>query len=497
MGKATDVSGSKSDPIFIDELHEGIEGLLTVLVCRKWDVLSINKKYMSTDYIMSDKKGNIIHCYAKSFIAHRFQKILEEGCLYSIKAFAVVPNPEKYRVLKDSDYMIDLQGSTVVRKATDEIEKFNRYPFQLVPFEELTPTDNKHFVDVIGYVTIVGSPSKKSTGKKTVEFNLTNERAYQLRVTLWEDYGDEMVKRKSKNPGTYIILLTGMIAKEYLGNLCLSNSSATMLIDDAEIPAIKTFKDAISVVDVIDTGLPVLQVRPTLDTLKQLLEWGREKRKREIAAFRNKVMITNIRTKNSWFNYTCTLGKCRKGVTPNQKGSFWCESCSTEVSYLRPRYRIQADVTDGTADIVVVLFDETAEKLVGCPTKSLLADAEQDESGDSYVMPHVLQQLIGTSHVFEIKSHTYYQVADYESFNCSQIVADLPESEVKKEEKKPDEKKPDSFANPLEKSDAEDAAQVLNSNKGFPDNVESDVFRGKKRQLEEANIVGCGKKPVK
>nr|XP_043629734.1 uncharacterized protein LOC122601020 [Erigeron canadensis] len=170
-------------------------------------------------------------------------------------------------------------------------------------------------------------------------------------------------------------------------------------------------------------------------------------------------MITNIRTKNSWFNYTCTLGKCRKGVTPNQKGSFWCESCSTEVSYPRPRYRIQADITDGTADVVVVLFDETTEKL--------------DDSGDSYVMPPVLQQLIGTSHIFEIKSHTYYQVADYESFNCSQVVAELYEPAIKKEDKKSISSGNESVGStlaksnvtqsPVDNSDAEATAVVMKS----------------------------------
>ena len=45
-----------SDCIYIDYIQEGSDGPLTVMLCHKWDVISINKKYLSTDYIMSDKK---------------------------------------------------------------------------------------------------------------------------------------------------------------------------------------------------------------------------------------------------------------------------------------------------------------------------------------------------------------------------------------------------------------------------------------------------------
>ncbi|MFS7981212.1 hypothetical protein Hanom_Chr10g00948321 [Helianthus anomalus] len=38
------------------DLREGSTGPITDMVCRKWDVTSVNGRYMSTDYVVSDKK---------------------------------------------------------------------------------------------------------------------------------------------------------------------------------------------------------------------------------------------------------------------------------------------------------------------------------------------------------------------------------------------------------------------------------------------------------
>lgn len=41
-------------------------------------------------------------------------------------------------------------------------------------------------------------------------------------------------------------------------------------------------------------------------------------------------------------------------------------------------------------------------------------------------MPQQLANIIGTTHIFEIKSHTYYDHGIYESFICTAIVATKP-----------------------------------------------------------------------
>nr|GEV95171.1 hypothetical protein [Tanacetum cinerariifolium] len=85
------------------------------------------------------------------------------------------------------------------------------------------------------------------------------------------------------------------------------------------------------------------------------------------------------------------------------------------------RYRLEVDVSDNTAQVVVVMFNETATALVNCFADSLMDTV--DESLEYHLnLPPALSNLIGAAHVMEINSHTYYEYGTFESFTCWQIL---------------------------------------------------------------------------
>ncbi|KAF5818369.1 putative nucleic acid-binding protein [Helianthus annuus] len=129
----------------LTDLREGSTGPITVMVCRKWDVTNVNGRYMSTDYVVSDVKGGMIHCTARNNIAHYFFDKLKEGGVYLLKGFTV-QRTDQYRILKDSPFVIWLNGSTTVKRVDDTSGSFTRYPFLLTAFEDLEPTEGKYFV---------------------------------------------------------------------------------------------------------------------------------------------------------------------------------------------------------------------------------------------------------------------------------------------------------------------------------------------------------------
>lgn len=49
--------------------------------------------------------------------------------------------------------------------------------------------------------------------------------------------------------------------------------------------------------------------------------------------------------------------------------------------------------------------------------------SSQDTSPDAPILPLALEALIGTKHIFEIKSHTYYHCGEYGSFNAVKVFA--------------------------------------------------------------------------
>ncbi|GJS17061.1 replication protein A 70 kDa DNA-binding subunit C-like protein [Tanacetum coccineum] len=152
------------------------------MIRRKWDVHNINGKYLSTDFVVSDEK-------------------IEEGGVVSMRSITLQKKDE-YRIMKDNAYLIELNGSTSVRKATTNVGCFVRHPFHLMEF--------------ICYLN-VGKSAHPKTGLKTLDFPLTNERGRTLRVTLWGKLGDELLKIMSGHSGNYIVILTSISVKYYNG----------------------------------------------------------------------------------------------------------------------------------------------------------------------------------------------------------------------------------------------------------------------------------------
>lgn len=75
---------------------------------------------------------------------------------------------------------------------------------------------------------------------------------------------------------------------------------------------------------------------------------------------------------------------------------------------------------DDTTQVVIVLWDETATELKKSSAKVLLDQLDQD-SDNAPTLPSVLTNQCNTKHVFEIKSHTYYNYGDFESFTCTGV----------------------------------------------------------------------------
>ncbi|GKB37270.1 ATP-dependent DNA helicase PIF1-like protein, partial [Tanacetum coccineum] len=121
-------------------------------------------------------------------------------------------------------------------------------------------------------------------------------------------------------------------------------------------------------------------------------------------------------------NYlSCKGEKCKKGNLDRKEGRFWCDSCNISVVYHVIRYRLELEIFDDTAEVVVVMFDETATSLLKCFVSSILDSEGQDEEEHSG-LPPALANIVGTSHTLELKSHTYYKHRTYENFTCWKVV---------------------------------------------------------------------------
>ncbi|GJY31538.1 mediator of RNA polymerase II transcription subunit 34 isoform X2 [Tanacetum coccineum] len=181
--KAAMLSGSSQPKplLFLDQLEVDVTGTIVVMIGRVWDVNAITGRYLSTDFVVSDSKGNMIHCSAKSSVAHNFLR-LKEGGIYSVKNFVVLPNKDEFQIFRHDMFMIEFDGETTARKVSADPHGFCRYPFRLIEFDQVEPANNKYLIDIAG--------------------------GQSLRVTLWGELGDVLVEKKTKHARVCAMVLT-------------------------------------------------------------------------------------------------------------------------------------------------------------------------------------------------------------------------------------------------------------------------------------------------
>ncbi|GKE07851.1 replication protein A 70 kDa DNA-binding subunit C-like protein [Tanacetum coccineum] len=241
------------------------------MIWMMWDVYAATGRYLSTDFIVSDTQGNVMHCTTKGSIDHNFLR-LKEGFVYLMKNFTIAPNKDEIRVIIFDDFMLEFDGETTVQKAFLKSNGFTHYPFQLVEIDELEPTNNKYLID----------------------------------------------------------------------RLYISNTSSTLRFDDEKIPLLMRLKTD-------DSGVALTkEILPADNTMPKAINFFSQS-----ATFLCEVTIDKVRTKKGW-NYP------------------WSDSCNSLIDYPIIRYRLELEISDETAEVVVVMFDETTRVLLKCSASSIL-----------------------------------------------------------------------------------------------------------------------------
>ncbi|GJT60042.1 reverse transcriptase domain-containing protein [Tanacetum coccineum] len=363
--------------VLLDQLSLDLTGTIIVMLGRMWD-------------------GNMIHCSAKADVAHNFLR-LKEGSIYSVKKISVKPNKKEYQILKNDAYMLEFDGSTTIRKALVKADGFVRYSFQLQDFDGIESSDNK----CCRLCDQFGRTNHLKTSSKNLDFHLANHRGQSIRVTLWGSLGDVLIEKKTKQTSVCPVILTATCPKKYNNKVYLSSTSSTIIYNNDAIPAIKALKKANSVVDQETSGTSIDLSQPRDGTLKNLPMWARN-RKNDSITFHSKgpPLMESYKEGMNFLSCGSGEGHRKKEVDP---------------------YRLEVNVSDDIAQAVVIMLNETATAFVKCSADSLM-DTVDESSKDHLSLPPALSNLIGTAHVMEIESHTYYEYGTFESFTCWQIL---------------------------------------------------------------------------
>nr|GEW09650.1 hypothetical protein [Tanacetum cinerariifolium] len=425
--------GTSSEPVqsrtelFLGELTEGVNATVVVMVCRSWDVHAVTGRYLSPDFVLSDAKVSKVN------IAHNFLK-LKDGSVYLIRDFVFHPNKDEYRIFRDHVVILEFDGETFVRKSSVKGGGFVRYPFELQDLGNIELINNKYLIAFHAVSTSITLAIFLSIIQKPVNAGDA--------VVGGRGLGDTLIEIKTKN--VPLVVLTAMNVKQYNNKTYLSSSSSTQILDDPHTPTLKEFKKGISDGEgaLNQVTVNVEHSKPKDGTLENLLIWA-QNRKNDVSLFffvvtpRHYVpMVTQCYIFCS-FNLPPSTVKLRlitlgpeKAGTTRPMGALnvskvlierlEASSVTHAISLLSTRFRLELDISDQTASTVVVMFDDTATELVKCSADSIVQ--AKDEVDVHAILPRALENVIGTTHILELKSHAYYEHGTFESFTCWRII---------------------------------------------------------------------------
>nr|GEX76605.1 hypothetical protein [Tanacetum cinerariifolium] len=215
-----------------------------------------------------------------------------------------------------------------------------------------------------------------------LEFNgeTTTRKAF-LKSKGFTHYSFQLVEIDELEPtnNKYLIDVVGYVTNvgritlTRTDRLYLSSTSSMLIVDDAKIPLLMRLKTDDSGVPSTKVILPVDNTTLKVGTLENLLMWAQNQK--------YDVKIDKVRTKKGW-NYPSCKG---------DKFQYW---------KVKDRYYLY----------VPFHFSRTFTNL-----------RLQDEEA-SLGLPTALANIMGTSHILELQSHTYYEHMNYESFTCWKVV---------------------------------------------------------------------------
>ncbi|KAL6521410.1 hypothetical protein OROGR_017979 [Orobanche gracilis] len=218
-------------------------------------------------------------------------------------------------------------------------------------------------------------------------------------------------------PDPNVAVITSTTTTTYRGDLFLNSSSSTKIYVNIDIPEtaelIQVFRRADALHSPENASLTYSTVLDKTRTIYEILK---------LAMSRSDMTAV--------FNCVATVNE----ILDKNETQFKCGNCEKNVDYPVTRYRVELSVKGNTDSTIFVLFDEVAEEMTQMKLVDLTSALENETENGSPI-PHQLQRLIGTTHIFQVRMNSYFEGRGRQSFTVSRVVKPKVEKDDKLENK--------------------------------------------------------------
>ncbi|KAM1322912.1 hypothetical protein PS2_015400 [Malus domestica] len=363
---------------------------------------------------LTDEDGTQIQATMFNEAAKKFFEKFELGKVYYISKGSLRVANKQFKTVQN-DYEMTLNEYSEVEEASNEAAFVPETKFNFVPVDMLGPHVNgKELVDVIGVVQNV-SPTmsiRRKIDNESIpkrDITIADDTKKTVVVALWGELatsvGQQLLDIADQSP---IVAIKSLKVGDFQGVSLSTLSKSTILVnpESPEAKKLRSWYDSegkgASLASVgsgmspsaKSGGRSMYSDRVTLSHISEDPSLGEDKP----VFFSVKAFISSIRSDQAMWYRACKT--CNKKVTEAIGSGYWCEGCQKNDEECSLRYISVARVTDVSGETYLSLFNDEAERVIGCSADEL--DKLKSQDGDENEFQQKLKEATWVPHLFRV-----------------------------------------------------------------------------------------------
>ncbi|KAG9153227.1 hypothetical protein Leryth_021249 [Lithospermum erythrorhizon] len=345
---------------------------------------------------LTDEDGTQIQATMFNEAAKKFFDKFQLGKVYYISKGSLRVANKQFKTVQN-DYEMTLNENSVVEEASEEASFVPEIKYNFVPIDELGPyVGGRELVDVIGVVQNVSptmSIRRKSDNEMIPKRDITiaDDTKKTVVVSLWNDLATDAAQELLEMADQFPVVAIKSVKVGDFQGISLSTISRSSLKINPDLPEAKKLKTWYNSegkdtsLDSVGAGLATLGKggaqsyftdRVFISHIIKNPSLGDD---RKPAFFSIKAYISFIKPDQTMWYRACKT--CNKKVTEAVGSGYFCEACEKTEEECNLRYIVSLKVTDASGEAWLSVFNDQAEKIIGCSADDL--DKLKSQEGES------------------------------------------------------------------------------------------------------------------
>ncbi|XP_068656397.1 replication protein A 70 kDa DNA-binding subunit B-like isoform X2 [Aristolochia californica] len=370
---------------------------------------------------LTDEDGTQIQATMFNNAATKFYPKFELGKMYYISNGTLRVANKQFKTVQN-DYEMNLNENSEVEEVVGEGAFVPETKYNFIQIEDLgSYVNGRELVDIIGVIQNVSPTTsiRRKINNETIpkrDITVADDSKKTVVVSLWNDLattvGQELLDLAETAP---IVAIKSLKVGDFQG-VSLSTLSRSTVQINPEIPEAKKlrswyeYEGKETSMAAIGSGMNSVTKggarsfysdRVSISHITSDPSLGQEKP----AFFSLKAFVSFIKPNQTMWYRACKL--CNKKITEALGSGYWCEGCQKNDAESSLRYILVVKISDPTSEAWVSVFNEVAEKIIGCTADEL--ERMKSENEDGKLFQQKLKEAKWVPHLFRVSvaQHEY------------------------------------------------------------------------------------------